>query len=78
MGNRIPYSFCKREEIKLRIKENQLMNKITEKRLSKQISQGSLFGNGMLLTSEEIYTRCWGHSCNINLNLKTNWKKGTC
>ncbi|WP_155396800.1 hypothetical protein [Methanosarcina barkeri] len=53
------------------------MNKMTEKKLSKQISQGTLFGNGMLLTSEEIYTRCWGHSCNINLNLKTNWKKGT-
>jgi hypothetical protein len=54
------------------------MNKMTEKKLSKRISQGSLFGNGMLLTSEEIYTRCWGYSGNTNLNLKTNWKKGTC
>ncbi len=51
------------------------MNKITEKKLSKQISQGSLFGNGMLLTSEELYERCWGHSYNIHLKLKTNWKK---
>ncbi len=52
------------------------MNKTTEKKLSKKISQGSLFGNGMLLTSEEIYEKCWGYSCNINLNSKTNWKKG--
>lgn len=53
------------------------MNKMTEKKLSKQISQGSLFGNGMLLTSDEMYGRCRGYLCNINLNLKTNWKKGT-
>jgi hypothetical protein len=58
--------------IENRIKENQLMNKTTEKKLSKQISQGFLFGNGMLLTSNEIYERCWGYSCNINLNLTTN------
>ncbi|MGA9188036.1 MAG: hypothetical protein WB014_05595 [Methanosarcina sp.] len=49
------------------------MNKITEKKLSKRISQGSLFENGMLLTSDEIYGKFQGYSCNTNLNLKTNW-----
>ncbi len=48
------------------------MNKITEKKLAKQISLGSLFGNGMLLTSDQIHGRCRDYSCNINLNLKTN------
>jgi hypothetical protein len=51
------------------------MNKITEKKLSKLISQGSLFWNGMLLTSDEIYGKFQGYSCNTNLNLKTNQEK---
>jgi hypothetical protein len=63
--------------MKPRIEENQSMNKTTEKKLSKQISQGFLFRNGMLPTSDEIYERCRGYSCNINLNLKTNWNKIT-
>jgi len=49
------------------------MNKITEKKLSKRISHGSLFENGMLSTSDEIYGKFQGYSCNTNLNLKTNW-----
>jgi hypothetical protein len=48
------------------------MNKITETKLSKQISQGSLFWNGMLLTSDEIYGKSQGYSRNTDLNLKTN------
>lgn len=51
------------------------MNKITEKKLSKLISQGSLFWNGMLLTSDEIYGKVQGYSCNTNTNLKTNREK---
>jgi len=48
------------------------MNKMTEKQLSKKISQRFLFGNGMFLTLTEICERCWGYSCSINLNLITN------
>jgi hypothetical protein len=48
------------------------MNKMTEKKLSKIISQESLFANGILLTSDEIYGRCHDYSCNIDLNLTTN------
>jgi hypothetical protein len=51
------------------------MSKITEKKLSKLISQGSLFWNGMLLTSDEIYEKVQGYSYNTNLNLKTNREK---
>ncbi len=51
------------------------MNKITEKKLSKLISRGSLFWNGMLLTSDEIYGKFKGYSCSTTLNLKTNREK---
>jgi len=46
------------------------MNKVTEKKVAKQISPGSLFGNGMLLTSDQIHERCRNYSCNINPSLK--------
>jgi hypothetical protein len=47
------------------------MNEMIQTNLLNQISKGSLFEEGMLLTGDEIYERVCTHSRNTNLNLKT-------